>query len=193
MWDAFERAHRLGLVSAWRPPRVNISNHSRLYVSVELDTDDWADPLQLRIESLGGRVEDWIPWPEDQDVEEVLVEVGRALFKHTGEKFDPGALLGGLADLLEAALSHPERRPAIELCPPQWMVCEWGVIAYDAHIYGVNLEQLQTSPTIAAHVTTTKGWVDPDSWDAAYEAALALFPARTGDPWATPGTGDPPF
>ena len=81
------------------------------------------------------------------------------------------------------------RRPAIELCPPQWMVCEWGVIAYDAHTYGVNMKQLQTSSDRSAHVPS-KGWVDPDSWDAAYEAALALFPRNV---WGSLGTDEPPF
>ncbi|KRA30971.1 MULTISPECIES: hypothetical protein [unclassified Nocardioides] len=184
-WDAFDRALRLGLVSETRHPRVNISRQSHLYVSVEIDTNDWADePLQFRVETLAGRVEDYVPWPADQTAEDVLVEVGRLLFKHTAEAFDPALLLRGFADLLEAAMSHPERRPAIQLCPPQWMVCDWGVIAYDEHIYGVNLPKLQTSSTISSHVAE-KGWVHLDSWESAYEAALALFPKH--DPWASPG------
>lgn len=194
VWDALARAHRLGLVSSLRPPRVSISRNSRLYASFELDTNELSNErLQLRIESLNGVVQDWIPWLEEQDAEEVLVEVGRSLLKHTGEEFDPGGLLVGLADLLETARSHPERRPAIELCPPQWMVCDWGVIACGKHYYGVNLKQLQTSPTISGHVAQ-KTWVDADSWDAAYEAALALFPAGSADPWGSPGGADePPF
>lgn len=187
VWEAMERALRLGLVSPRRPPRVDISQESHLYVSVELDTDEWADePLQLRIETLNGVVQDWIPWPQEADAEEVLVEVGRALLKHTGERFDPTAFLVGLANLLDAASSHPRRRPAIQLCPPQWMVCEWGVIPYDRHSYEVTLRELQTSTTIENHVAD-KTWVHEESWEAANEAALALFPPN---PW---GGNDPAF
>lgn len=49
---------------------------------------------------------------EGRGAEEVLVDVGRALRKHTGKALDPSAFMTGLADLLEAALSHSERRPA---------------------------------------------------------------------------------
>ncbi|MGL5824524.1 MAG: hypothetical protein ACRCYU_06775 [Nocardioides sp.] len=178
-WEAFGRARQLGLVSGQRPPRVNISKHSWLYVSVEADWADsaeWADEtLQLRVETLSGRLKERIQWSEDRDVEEILVEIGRLLSKHTGEQFDTASFVNGVADLLEASLSHPERRPAIELCPPQWMVCDWGVITYDSHHYGVKLRQLQTSATVAGHVAE-KRWVDPDSWDNAREAALALYP-----------------
>ena len=188
-WDAFDRAVKLGLVSETRHPRVNISRESHLYVSVEIDTRDWADePLQFRVETLAGRIADYVAWPADRTAEDVLVEVGRLLFKHTAEVFDPALLLRGFADLLEAAMSHPERRPAIQLCPPQWMVCDWGVIAYDEHTYGVSLTKLQTSSSISAHVAE-KSWVDLDSWESAYESALALFPKH--NPWASPGDEAP--
>lgn len=195
---AMSRAHRLGLVSTFRPPRVSISDSARLYASIEYNADRWDDEeLQLKIETVNGHVEEWIPWPEDRKAENVLVDVGRALSKHTNETFDPTAFLGGLADLLEAALSHPERRPAVQLCPPQWMVCEWGVVTYGrAKLYGVNHERLRTSTTITEHVAS-KTWVDVDSWDAAHEAALALFPkvdspwAKVDNPWA--GPAEPPF
>lgn len=189
--SAFERAQGLGLVSTNRPPRVNISRTSALYASVDLDLEFLAaGSLHIRVENLSGDVEEWVAWPEGRDAADVLVEVGRALLKHTGEVFDATAFLGGLADLLEAALSRPERRPAIELCPPQWMVCEWGVTTYDQHNYGVNLPHLQTSDTIESHVAA-KAWVDEESWEAAYVAALALFPPP--DPWTARGQGEPPF
>lgn len=194
VWEALERAQRLGLISYSRPPRVNISGTSaRLYASVELDTDELADePLRLRVEDLSGSVQDWIPWDHDQDTESVLVEVGRALYKHTGEDFDARLFLDGLADLLDAASVRSETRPAVELCPPQWVVCDWGVTTYDSHVYGVNLKNLLSSKTVQAHVSE-KGWVDVESWDAAYEAAAALFQQwYSPDPWADPD-GNAPF
>lgn len=60
---------------------------------------------------------DWVAWPEETDVEDILVEIGRVLYKYTNETFDPRVFLVGLADLLEVALSDPERRPAIQLWP----------------------------------------------------------------------------
>lgn len=148
------------------------------------------EPLQFRIETETGRVEDWVPWPYDADDEDIMVEVGRAIYRHTSETFDLAAFLSGLADLLDAALSDPERRPAVQLCPPQWMVCDWGVVAYgdDGGTYGVNLRTLQQSPSMSPHVAD-KPWVDVESWDAARAAALAIFGAS--DPWAT--TENPPF
>lgn len=192
LWYAMDRAHHLGLVSEWRPPRVNISQSSHLYASVEFDPSDVAnEPIRLRIESLDGHVEDWVPWPDGRDAEEVLVEVGRMLLKHTGEKFDSRGFFLGLADLLDAASSHPGRRPAIEFCAPQWLVCEWGVISCGAHAYGLPLKVLQTSETVESDVAE-KVWVDEASWEAAYVAALALFP-RLPDPWASVGKDEPPF
>lgn len=190
-WEAMERAHRLGFVASRYGPRVRVSEAARLYVGVEIDTRDIADePIQFRVERVGGNVEEWVPWPADADGVDVMVEVGRAIYRLTGETFDLTVFLGGLADLLDAANGHPDRRPAIELCPPQWMVCEWGVVAYRDRTYGVALGTLQASPTMSPHVAD-KPWVDPDSWDAARTVALALYPGR--DPWATPSGDDPPF
>ena len=187
VWAALELAQGLALVTAHRPPRVMVASTAGLYVAAELDLDDFADePLQFRVEDARGTVQDWVPWPDGQDAEDTLVDVGRAVYKHTSGPFDAAALLVGLADLLQAALSHPERRPAIELCPPQWMVCDWGVVTYDARVYSVGLRKLQTSDTIFAHVAS-KPWVDEDSWDAAYTAAQSLFPT-----WGD-GGDEPPF
>lgn len=136
---------------------------------------------------------DYIPWREGRGPEDVLVEVGRALYKQTGETLDTNALFNGFADLLEAAMSHPERRPAIMLCPPQWMVCDWGLVPYEGRVYTVTRRDLHSSSTLEAHVAN-KEWVDPDSWDAACQAIRTLFPASLhGDPWAPVETSKPLF
>lgn len=201
VWDALTRAHQLGLVAPAHPPRVKISQVSDVFLSVHAETGDYVDdPLVLRVERRSGDVTDWIPWDVDKPAEDVLVTVGRALRKHTAETFDPEAFFNGLADLLEAALSYPDRRPAIQLCPPQWMVCDWGVITYNRAPYPINLQRLQTSDTIDEHVRE-KSWLDSDSWDEARMTAVALFPPRgnpwgsSGNPWAgaTPNYDEPPF
>ena len=172
-----ERAQRLGLVSTQRPPRVSISINERLYASVELNTESFERvPCGSGSERFDGSVVDEVVWRPDIEATDILVEVGRTLFRHTCETFDTGAFLGGLADLLEAALSSPEHRPALQLCPPQWVVCDWGVTALGRCGYGVRLDTLHTSPTIESHVSS-EPWVDRDSWKEAAMAARALFPA----------------
>ena len=104
--------------------------------------------------------------------------------EHTGETFDPTRFLVGLADLLDAAASSPERRPAIELCVPQWMVCDWGVVTYNRTVYGLSLAQLRPS-SISVHVKE-KTWADRDCWDTARGVALALFPDWNHNPWLDP-------
>lgn len=179
--NAFERARQLGLASTEHPPRVNIGRSTAMYASVHTHHNVFDGPVPtIRLEARDGTVTDEIEWPNERPVEDVLVDVGRALRRHTGETFDPSGIFSGLADLLEAALSHPERRPAIELCPPQWMVCEWGVITYDRAPYGINHAHLRTSKTIDQHMRE-KVWLDADSWESAWQTALALFPPNRRD------------
>lgn len=192
--EALERADRLGLTTLSRPPRVNVGTNSRVYVSAQFDPSEVAsEPLMLRVETTNGAVTDWIDWSAGQDAAEVLIEVGLVIRRRTGETFAADRLLLGLADLLEAGLASTERRHAVELCPPQWMVCDWGVTTYGRGRYIVTLEQLRTSETIFQHVHA-KSWVDEDSWDEAYAVALELFP-DPGDTWNLfrDGAKEPPF
>lgn len=189
VWEALVRAQQLGLANDDRPPRVKISDSQSIYVSFQIDTDQWADePLAVRIEELSGRVTDWVPWPAETDAEEILVDVGRILLKYTNEVFNPGAFFVGLADLLEVALSDPERRPVVQLCPPQWVICEWGLITYgDTSRYTVPRDRVAE---VSQHVLQ-KPWVDRNSWDDAYETVQALYPTRLWGEWTN--RGEPPF
>lgn len=194
VWEALIRANSLGLVSRVHPPRVRISQASALYLSVEADEGDEGafvdDPFLLRIEDRAGVSVERIPWDTGEATADILFKVGQVLRKETGEIFAPAAFFNGLADLLEAALSNHKRRPAIELCPPQWMVCEWGIVTTGSRVYGVDMDGLRSS-TIDKHVTS-KPWVDADSWDAAAETARTLFPVRP-DPWGARSYDEPPF
>lgn len=121
----------------------------------------------------------------------MLVEVVRALYKHTGETMDAHALLAGLADLLDAALSHPDRQPAIELRPPQWMVCDWGVVTYGSTSpRGADRAKLHASSTTHSHFAA-KPWVDQDSWEDAHKVVAVLWPAA--DAWRSTAIDQPPF
>ncbi|NPC96518.1 hypothetical protein [Nocardioides sp. zg-DK7169] len=177
--DALKRAVEQGLVDMDHPPRVAVGDHY-LYVSFLLVTrsnlfSGAAHVIELRLERIDGESVAPVVWDGERTAEDILFQLGRELRKETNEAFDTVSLFTGLADLLEVALTSPGRRPAIELCPPQWVVTTGGVHAYGNHFYGVGLAQLQSSSTIGPHVMA-KGWVDADSFDAAQYAALSLFP-----------------
>ncbi|KRC53943.1 hypothetical protein ASE19_07635 [Nocardioides sp. Root79] len=179
VWEALNRAGRQGLVTYDRPPRVAVRGSSpRLYVSFAVDGASVL-PLRIRIEEINGRALATVFWPESASAVDVLVNLGTALAQHTPASFDVAALFSGLADLLEVARADHDQRKAIELCPPQWVVCDWGVVAYDQPgPYGVNLKALRHQ---YEHVSQ-KPWLDADAWDRAYEAALQLFPKETMRP-----------
>lgn len=180
--EALERAQRLNLVSVARPPRVRISNYEVVYLSVALSPyGPPKDRLHLQVERIDGTVKKRIWWPEDKAATKILFEAQQAIRAVTGEEevdvVEP--LLYGLADLLEAAFSYPERRPAVELCPPQWMVCERAVVTSPgAPSIDVTVDELRGNPRLRGDVTE-KPWVDADSWQRACTIALLLYPEDT--------------
>jgi len=175
--EALGRAHRLGLTAYGRPPRVDISDREHLYVAVQYDPDEWMS-LTLRVEEVNGTIIDSVDWTFDGTATQIMVEVGQMIRRRTGETFDPTRLLVGLADLLDAAASVPERRPAIELCDPQWMVCDGRVVASgrDGHNYPYGLAVEKIRPPNDLGFVFGKNWVDADSFDQARTVALELFP-----------------
>jgi hypothetical protein len=192
--DAFTRASELGLVVPHRPPRVGVSDATDAYVSLyynpEAEAEAWEEPsLEFRLENIEGHTQESIPWALEQQAEDVVVQLGRALRKHTGDTFDAAAYFAGLADLLDAANTHPHRRPAVQLCPPQWLVTTEWLIPYDEtnrSSYTLLHRRLRDEGTLATHVQS-KGWVDQDSLDAAVYVSQMLFPANPWEP------DEPPF
>lgn len=184
--DALRRAKTLRLIGVHHHPRVRVSQVAELYVSFEFheNIDSSNTWLTLRLENLHGSTQDQIQWTEDASEDDVLVDVGRALRGHTNEAFDPTELMCGLADLLEAALSHPERRPAVQLCPPQWMVCDRRVVPYNAQVVDLTADELRQRPDLHQNMTK-KPWVDSDSLDEAVTTVLSLYPSqpRADPPW----------
>jgi hypothetical protein len=117
-----------------------------------------------------------------------MVRVGRAFQRHTSsEDLDARALLTGLRDALIVASTHPDRRPILQLCPPQWAVTARGIVTYgNAPLYAVSAQKLRSDEHLASHVGT-KSWVDRDSFDEAYEVAATL------DQFDDPLEGELPF
>lgn len=178
--EALRRADSQRLTTLSRPPRVDVSDRNTVYLSAQFDAGEWASvPLMLRLEDVAGEVSDWIEWTAERSARDVFVEVGQAFRRKTGEMFDPARFLTGLADLLDAASSSRERRPAVELCAPQWMVCEWGVVTYGPeppYAHGLTVKHLRVARS--REDIAEKTWADTDSFNAAREVSLALFPDR---------------
>jgi hypothetical protein len=178
--EALRRADEMGLISQRRGPRVCVSENWRRYVRIDYDEDPdrfhGFEDITFTVENFDGEALDVIPWPADQDIEEAMVRVGRAVQRVTsGDDLDVKSLLDGLRDVLTVAHTHPDRRPVWQLCPPQWVVTETLVQTYgDAPHYGVSIKNLKIDPHMPRHVSQ-KTWVDPDSFDEAYAVAIALY------------------
>lgn len=181
--------HRQGLISA--PPRVLVNAGRGLYVAFEYAGEDEnvvseTDDLTLLIQGLEGTFLDCAVWSANDSVEDVMFRLGRQLEarSHPRDDFDVAALFSGLADLLRVAASSPERRPLRQLCPPQWAVREGGVVSYGqgTPLYSVRVERLRREQGWSRHMAD-KPWVDIESFEDAYEAALALFPEQDEPPF----------
>ena len=181
--------HRQGLIA--RPPRVLVNEGERLYVAFERGGEDEGlaseeDDLTLLLEGIGGEFLDCVVWGGDVSVEDAMFKLGRELEarSHPSDGFDVAALFSGLADLLRVASSSPERRPLIQLCPPQWAVREGGVVSYGTGVplYGIGVARLRHDRSWSAHMAE-KSWVDMDSFDDAHLAAVSLFPKEDGPPF----------
>lgn len=171
---ALARAIEQGLIDYEFPPRVEIA--ADLWLSA------WAGPnvfgpgkVTLRLEGLGGEEYRPFEWVSSEDTVDVMVSVGRVVEMKSGLRLDPARFFNGLADLLQVAASHPARRPAIQLFPPQWVLTTHGAVRYDGgSIYQIGRQQLVESQTIASHVAT-KTWADADAFDEAQMVAISLF------------------
>lgn len=184
---ALSRAHENELVSTWRWPRVRVAEGDRLYVSFGYTPD--FDELLLHIETVDGTSQEFVEWPSEATTTDVLVSLGEALSRYSSEKFSPIKLFAGLADLLEAANSHIDRRLAVELCPPQWMVCERAIVTapgppehpWTTPLRDFSVQKIREDPAYRVQVSRY-GWVDPDSFDEACFVAMALFRPEVGWP-----------
>jgi len=139
--QALTRAHDLGLIQPKRGPRVRVSEEWDLYVRVDFDEGSMhysangfgvesGELIEFTVENKGGRELELVPWPEGDEVADVMVRIGRALERGgTSESFDVARYFRGLRDALVVAASHPDRRPIWQLCSPQWAVTSRGIVS----------------------------------------------------------------
>ncbi|MCW3813714.1 hypothetical protein ONA91_04475 [Micromonospora sp. DR5-3] len=177
--EALRRANELGLISQRRGPRVCVSDAWRIFVRIDFNEapDRYFDEeeVSFTLETFDGNMLAVVLWPEDQDVEAVMVKLGRSLLRETsGEQLDVRGLFEGMSRALSIAQTDPERRPIWQVCPPQWVVTEHGIHTYGgAPYYGAATRALEGNARLATHIAE-KTWVDPDSLDDAVAVALAL-------------------
>ncbi|MEU7171275.1 hypothetical protein ABZ949_07275 [Micromonospora tulbaghiae] len=184
---ALERANELGLISQRRGPRVCVSGDRQLFVQISFNENpDYfrgEEEISFTVEGYDGTALEVVPWSDKDDVEAVLVRLGRVLQRKTAEPhLDVKALFEGLTAALMVAQSDPDRRPIWQLCPPQWAVTEHGIITYgNAPNYGVSIKALARDSHLAGHLAD-KTWVESDSLEEAVSVALSLDRKRELEP-----------
>ncbi|MEV4478758.1 hypothetical protein [Micromonospora coxensis] len=182
--EALRRANALGLISGQRGPRICVSQKWQVFVRVDYDEnpDYFAgfEDITFTVESLEGGLVNAVPWHEGQQIEDVMVQLGRSVLKAASdEDLDVKGLLGGLRDALVVAQERPSCRPIWQLCPPQWAVTESGIATYgDTQPISVSPESL-SDPGFWQHVLERRHLegrprIDADSYHAAKEVALLL-------------------
>ncbi|MEU8152704.1 hypothetical protein AB0B94_03445 [Micromonospora sp. NPDC048986] len=180
---ALRRANGLNLISQRRGPRVCVSEEWRLFVQISYDEEpDYfrgEEDVTFTVESYDGTAVEIVPWGESDDVETVLVKLGRILQKSTAShQLDVKALFEELSEALAVAQTDPDRRPIWQLCPPQWAVTAHGITTYgSAPHYVASVDALEMNSHLATHIAE-KTWVDEDSLDEAVGVALALNKAQ---------------
>jgi hypothetical protein len=182
--DALVRAAELRLVSD-RGPRVSLFD-TPLYVRFLGGATAESDAgLALELERRDGTPIETIGWLPSASTEDVLVALGEAVTavdEYPGDiAFNPGKIFLDLAALLELAhraatgtgnLRRPFD-PLIELCEPQWVITERGIVTTDPWFrYEITADRFDEVDW-DAHVRA-KGWVDVTSFQEAIDTARAL-------------------
>lgn len=183
---ALSLAQNARLIDHKAPPRVQVDKYERLYVTFtyyegsRFQGQDLNDQLYLELVTQDGATvagSHLFVWGAHQTADEVLTDVGRALWRCTNGTLDPEALIKGLEDLLQTAAASPELRPAVVACTPEWLVVGGShpQVINPAREYGCPVERLHQEPSFRAHVAE-KTWVNADAWDEVVEVARSIFP-----------------
>jgi hypothetical protein len=178
---AVQRAIPLGLLCD-EGPRVRVGDRSETYVRLHpiLDYMRPTKPplISLWLESIEGKVHSQHPWSGDEPLEDLLVPMNTILRRMTQEELAVEPIFSGILDALLVARTATERRPIVELCPPQWAVTPRGLVTYgSAPLYVASHDRLHTEPHFAEHIRE-KFWVDAESFDSAYGVSLSRFATK---------------
>lgn len=189
---ALLRAAELGLISQGGC-RVRIQNSDAyLWFSTPIGNESFHElpdspgDLHLRIERISGHNLANLTWPNYLSAADFLVELGQTLQK-TGYYPGDNLFLGGevFTDLAETLLlAHKYAttsdmvpiRQVIQFCPPQWVLTESRLVSVGERRAGYSILMSRLHEDWPRHMSE-KPWLDRDSFDEAYETAVALYEA----------------
>lgn len=200
--DSLLRAQRIGIISD-QGCRINLFDTER-YLRFK---PEWSDPItsqseepdviELTLEEMDATPLSRIQWDDESNPSDVairIVEAMQASGTYPGDAvFDAGNIFADLSALL--SLGHNSAtsgkiyplKHIIQLCPPQWAICDDGVYATKDAPYKIAARRL--TENWISHMAE-KSWVDINSLDEAvttcgelYESgALAVKPPHTDEP-----------
>jgi hypothetical protein len=185
--EAIERARALGVIDdRTRHPRVPITEDGPLYlafwgqkVALESPTGPTrpGEVVALEVERADGALVERLTWGERESTTGIMVRVGHIVEQTTGEKdVNVEGIFNGLADLLDVGNSHPKRRPAIELCPPQWVVTTRGITRYGDGRPPIDfsVQRLRDDQELTGWIQSRQ-WADIESFEEARDHADDLL------------------
>jgi hypothetical protein len=179
---ALRRAVDLGLINGQRGPRARVDGDRDVFLRLDYEPaheSGWTgelvpDGVTLIVEDGAGHRIDATWWAPGESFEDAMVAVGRIVQRvAVAGTFDVAAGFRQLRDLLTIAYDSPERRPLLQLCPPQWAITDTGIVTVGHPTYFVPLSRLRQPET--ARDVGQKQWVDADSFEEAQATALELL------------------
>jgi hypothetical protein len=156
------------------------------------------DIIELTLEEIDAKILDDIEWDTESSASEIAVRVAEAMQAsgvYPGDAlFDAGKIFADLSALL--SFGHHSStsgkvspvRNIIQLCLPQWAVCDDGVYCMDMP-YQILARRLNEN--WLSHMSE-KTWVDMNSLDEALTTCRALYESGALEV-RPPSTDDPPF
>ena len=172
--EALWRAKDLQLISTKRGPRVRISPTWHIFVRFNLQPNPFPGEsvISFTVEDYHGNALKVVPWPEVEDTATTLTKLARSIEANIGEAPNITSVFHGLFEIIRVAQSDVARRPIWQLCPPQWVIAETGIVTYgSARVYDISMHQLANDKSLSNHMHR-KEWIIADSFDEA--AALAI-------------------
>jgi hypothetical protein len=143
------------------------------------------DTIALTLEQADATVLRLMRWNAGMHASEVIVDIAEALQAsgvYPGDaSFDADKIFADLSALLTLGYDSITRgavdpvRHIIQLCPPQWAVCDDGIHSTQTP-YMIRADKIYRGDRYSAHMSE-KSWVDMNSFEEASAACYALFGA----------------
>jgi hypothetical protein len=164
-----------------------------------IQEDEDPDVIALTLEEIDAKALSHIEWDAESTADDIAVRIAeemQASGVYSGERlFDAGRIFADLSALL--AFGHKEStsgktnpvRHIVQLCPPQWAVCDDGIYSMDTP-YQIVARRLNEN--WHSHMSE-KTWVDMPSLEQALDVCRALYESASLAVWPQRLIDDPPF